>query len=160
MTAAAHRRDARAGLSLIEVLVVLAIIGTAAGASLLGAGLLDRGGAETEARRLADRLQLAADEAIVTSRPMALVWDARGYRFVEWDAAAGRWQESVRFALGPRHALPPALRLEPSDTAEIAPVLIAPDLPEPAAALRLVGEAQSWAVTFDGFAAVAGPVGP
>ena len=62
--------------------------------------------------RLADRLQLAADEVMVTSVPLAMVWDARGYRFLAWDAAGRRWRRSGQRDLGARHGLPAALRLE------------------------------------------------
>ena len=80
------RRHGEAGVSLVEVLVVLAIIGVMAGVGVLGLGAADRGArAEAEARRLADRLQLAADEVLVTGTPHALVWDAEGYRFLAWD---------------------------------------------------------------------------
>ena len=88
-------RQREAGLSLVEVLVVLAIVGIMAGVTVLGLGALDRGASgEAEAMRLASRMRLAADEALVTSVPLALVWEEHGYRFLAWDPAGGdgTWQ--------------------------------------------------------------------
>jgi general secretion pathway protein H len=151
-------RDAQAGISLIEVLVVLAIVGVMTGATVIGLGALDRGGrAEAEARRLADRLELATDEALVTDTPLALVWDARGYRFLGWDGQAGAWAPAALPALGEPHALPAALRIEGD---EEAPVLIAPDLARSAVQLRVSGGDRGWRVAFDGFATSAEPVSP
>ena len=151
----ARRRDA--GLTLVEVLVVLAIVGVMAGVTVLGLGPLRRGtSGETEAMRLADRLQLAADEAMVTSVPLAMVWDARGYQFFAWDAAEQAWRQSGQRDLGARHGLPPALRLEREGGD--APVMIAPHLPQ-AAVLRIVGSAGGWSVAFDGVGTAVAPVG-
>ena len=59
----------QAGLTLVEILVVLAIIGVMAGATVLAIGAGGGGvRTETEARRLASRLELAADETMVTDR--------------------------------------------------------------------------------------------
>ncbi len=52
----AKRRMHRSGMTLVEILVVLAIVGVMAGVVTLGVGAADRGmGVETEANRLADR---------------------------------------------------------------------------------------------------------
>ena len=152
-------RDGEAGLTLVEVLVVLAIVGVMTGVTMLGGGLLDRGArAEAEAMRLAQRLQLAADTAMATEVPHALVWDAEGYGFVGWDAGAGAWQASADARLGARHALPGALRLDGgaqggAEAGAPAPIVIAADLAAPPVALRVVGPGTVWRVDFDGFAA-------
>ena len=41
--------------------------------------------------RLADRLRLASDQALLSGGVLALAWNARGYRFLRWDAGAGAW---------------------------------------------------------------------
>jgi len=146
------RRQREAGLSLVEVLVVLAIVGIMSGVTLLGLGALDRGtSGEAEATRLANRLQLAVDEALVTAAPLALVWDERGYRFLAWDAAGARWQPSSQRDLGRRHGLPATLRLA-RDGRDGGPVIVAPDAPGPLAVLRIAGGGGMSRVAFDGFA--------
>lgn len=154
-------RDGEAGISLVEVLVVLAIVGLMSGLSVIGLGALDRGSrAEAEARRLADRLRLASDEVLVTAMPVAMIWDARGYRFVGWDPAAEAWEAHSLPELGTPHILSAALRLEAEEGAAETAVLITPDLPQPPVVLRLSGGGGPWRVSFDGFAAAAAPVEP
>ncbi len=74
------RRGAEAGLTLVEMLVVLAIIAVASGAAMLSFG--GDGGpraADAEARKLAIALQRASDDALVASRPASMAWTAEGY---------------------------------------------------------------------------------
>lgn len=149
MTAA---RDPAAGLSLIEVLVVLAIVGVMAGVTTLGLGALGQGAqGEAEASRLAARLQLAADEAMVSGTPLALVWDERAYRFLQWDGVDRAWKAAELGDLGTLHRLAAGLRLQPEGAD--GPVLITPDLPQPPVVLPLTDGAGGWRVAFDGFAA-------
>jgi general secretion pathway protein H len=146
-------RPRDAGLTLVEVLVVLAIGAAMAGATVLGLGSLGRGASgEAEALRLADRLRLAADEAMVTSVPLALVWDPRGYRFLAWDPAQAAWRDSGHGDLGRRHRLPSGLRLGREDGGE-GPALIAPDLPLPPSLFSIAGASGTWRVGFEGFGA-------
>jgi general secretion pathway protein H len=143
-------------MTLVEALVVLAIVGITTGATVLGLGSLGRGArSETEAMRLADRLQLAADEAIATAAPLALVWSAGGYEFVAWDPIGGGWNPSRRRELGRRHDLPAALRLERPGARDKAPILIAPDLPQPPLELRITGGGTEWRVALDGIQSAA-----
>ena len=146
-------REPEAGVSLVETLVVLAIVGIMSGLTLLGLGTLDRGtSGESEAARLANRLQFAVDEAIVTAVPLALVWDEHGYRFLAWDAAGARWQWSAHRDLGRRHSLPTTLRLA-REGRDSGPVMISPDLPQPPAIVRVSGGGGTWRVDFDGLGA-------
>ena len=152
-----QQRDPQAGLTLIEVLVVLAIIGVMAGITVLGLGSLDRGNrAEAEASRLADRLQLASDGALVSSTPLALVWNDRGYRFVRWNADAEAWGD-VRARLLDGHAMPSALRLERPDATGHPPLVISPDVPQPVVRFRVAGGGVAWTVAYDGVGAVVVP---
>jgi general secretion pathway protein H len=147
------RQMRREGMTLVEILVVLAIVGVMAAVVTLGVGAADRGvGVETEANRLADRLRLAADDVLVTRRPLALAFDGEGYGFVRPDGATAEGVE----ALAERHALPPGVTLIGLETT--SPVTIDPDGAQPVAAFGLAKGDRRWRVEFDGLNAVARPV--
>jgi len=143
----------RSGMTLVEILVVLAIVGVMAGVVTLGVGLGDRGlGVESEANRLADRLRLASDEVLTTRRPLELAFDAEGYGFVRGDGQADR----VVDALAERHRLPEGVRM--TGLGVSSPVTIDPDGAQPVAAFGLARGDRRWRVEFDGLNAVASPV--
>lgn len=159
-----HRRSPDSGITLIEVLVVLAVIGVATGATMLGLNATDRDTrAEAEAVRLARNLSLGVDQAILSGTPLALMWDAGGYRFVAWSAADAVWGPAKPSGLSRRHDLraPVALSLQ----GEIAtkPVLIAASGIGPAIAFEFGSGVSTssthWVVAFDGFSATAQPKG-
>lgn len=148
-----HIFKRRSGMTLVEILVVLAIVGVMAGVVTLGVGAADRGmGVETEANRLADRLKLAADDVLVTRRPLSLSFDGEGYVFTRGDAAANE----VVDALAERHAFPAGVRMVGLGVA--SPVVIDPDGAQPVAAFGLAEGDRRWKVTFDGLNAVVEPV--
>jgi general secretion pathway protein H len=148
-----HIFKRRSGMTLVEILVVLAIVGVMAAVVTLGVGAADRGmGVETEANRLADRLRLAADDVLVTRRPLSLSFDGEGYVFTRGDAAA----TGVVDALAERHAFPAGVRMVGLGVA--SPVSIDPDGAAPIAAFGLAKGDQRWRVTFDGLNAVVEPV--
>lgn len=83
-------RQSDAGVTLIEVMVVLVLVGIMAGTVGLSLGSVDRGmTAATEATLLTARLNRATDEIVLTGLPMAFIWDETGYRFEVW--ADGNW---------------------------------------------------------------------
>lgn len=146
-------RPRREGMTLVEILVVLAIVGVMAGVVTLGVGLSDRGmGVESEANRLADRLRLAADDVLVTRRPLALAFDGEGYGFVRPEGQPA----GVVEALAERHALPPGVILVGLET--VSPLMIDPDGGQPIAVFGLAKGDRRWRVEFDGLNAVARPV--
>lgn len=158
------RRGPDSGITLIEILVVLAVIGVAAGATMLGLNAADRDTrAEAEAVRLANSLSLSVDEALVSGAPLALIWDAGGYSFVVWSAAEETWGPASPNRLSARHDLraPVALSRQGADTT--APVLIASSGIGPAIAFEFgasgAGSNPSWIVAFDGFSVTARPKG-
>ena len=102
-------RKAR-GFTLIEILIVLALIALLTGLATLSAGAV--GSPVTrEARRLAATLQLAVDESRLQGRVLGLRFDAEGYSYLELVDAESEdspgfdfvWQSfSRRGAMAPR----------------------------------------------------------
>lgn len=147
------RRPRRAGMTLVEILVVLTIVGVMAGVVTLGGGLGDRGlGVESEANRLAERLRLAAEDVLVTRRPLALAFDGEGYGFVRGEGQAA----GVTDAMAERHSLPAGVRLVGLGVS--SPLVIDPDGAVPPAAFGLAKGDRRWRVEFDGLNAVAVPL--
>ena len=131
--------ERRQGMTLIEMLVVLAIIGVSASLLVLGGGGLRGTTAQTEANRLADRLRLAADEALIDGSPMRLRLAPSSYEFIGGDADALRG----------RHILPKGVVISAQD----AEVSVDPDGAAPPTRMTIRDRGQTFIVTFDGLGA-------
>ena len=105
-----HRRQA--AFTLVELLVVVVVVGVAAGLVVLNLGSDDRRVIESEATRLAGALEHAAASAQWRGTVLGVSAEGRGYRF--WERAAGdRWTALTGDdVLAPR-ALPGALTVTP-----------------------------------------------
>ena len=86
-TSATGRPDRRAGFTLVELLMTVAIIGLAAGAVVLAVPD-PRPSVAADAERFAARLSRAREEAVLTNRPVAVEATATGYGFSAFDGAA------------------------------------------------------------------------
>lgn len=141
------------GFTLIEILIVLVIIGVAAGAVTLGMGSITRApSVETEARRLATRLQVAADDAMLGDRLIAFTAEAHGYGFATF-AADGTLSPRTDDALG-FHQLPSGIVMTLSVR---PPVVLGVDGAGRPMSATVESGAQRWVVTFDGLTARAIP---
>ena len=88
-----NRRHA-AGLTLIELLVAVTVIGIIVSISLLSVNLLrDDRELRDEARRIGTLLAAAQDEALLQGREFGLELMRSSYRFVEYDPYETRWLE-------------------------------------------------------------------
>lgn len=144
------RTPGQAGLTLVEMLVVLAIVAVMAGTVALSVGSGNGRTTEAEARRLAARLELAGDEAMVTGRTIGFDWDNGAYRFVVWKN--GKWQDDPAPALEP-HDLPGGLSLTGEGK---GPVVVGADGGGNPIALRLAAaKGAPWKIAFDGVQAQA-----
>jgi general secretion pathway protein H len=86
------------GFTLVELMVVLVIIGLAATAVMLA--IPEQGGSiQAEAERFAARAKAAHDNAVVESRPAAIVVGPAGYSISR--RVAGEWQEQARYEWAP-----------------------------------------------------------
>ena len=149
----AARRASQAGMTLIEMLIVLAIIGVAAGAVTLGIGAATRKpSVESEARRLASRLQAAADDAMLGDRLVAFTAEKHGYGFATI-GANGRMAARTDGALAP-HTLPGGITLT-LDTRP--PVVLGVDGSGRPMAASIDNGSQRWLVRYDGLTASALP---
>ncbi|WP_448661325.1 prepilin-type N-terminal cleavage/methylation domain-containing protein [Sphingomonas sp. CJ20] len=140
-----------AGMTLVEMLVVLAIIAVMAGAVSLGIGSVTRApNVETEARRLATRLQAAADDAMLGDRLIAFTVEKHGYGFATI-APDGTMIARRDDALG-FHKLPSGmvvtLTVKP-------PVILGVDGSGRPMAATIESGGQRWMVSYDGLTATA-----
>lgn len=145
-------RLASAGFTLVEMLIVLVIIGVAAGAVALSVGSVTRApSVEAEARRLATRLQAAADDAMLGDRTIAFTVQEHGYGFatVNGKEMVARTDSGLAF-----HTLPAGMVV----TLDVKPpVLLGVDgTGQPMTAIVESGK-QKWIVVYDGMTATAAP---
>nr|WP_312293844.1 GspH/FimT family pseudopilin [Brevundimonas diminuta] len=136
----ARGSEQRTGFTLVELMVVIAIIGVAAGAVVLS--MPDpRPTLAVEAERFAARLTLAREEAVMTNRPVALRADAAGYGFESFDGAVWTPLTGV---------LAPKAWGEGAAVAGAARAVFDPTGGADAASVRLEREGQAVTVAIDG----------
>ncbi len=117
------------GLTLLEMLIVLAVIAVAAGATLLSLAPRRGDPAEVEARRLVATVQAAADRSILGGGDVVLAIDEHGY------AVTGE----------ARHTLPAGMAMHA--TARLLPLTLGRARPFD---LMVTDNGLTWRVVFDG----------
>jgi type II secretion system protein H len=138
-------------MTLVEMLVVLAIIAVMASTAVLSLGAGSGRSGLAEARRLQSRLQFAADRTMVTDEAMALAATADGYRFLAWDEARSAWRPSSAGTLGEIHALPRGMALAGPGSQAVLPLGAYGG--GQGFALTLSERNRSWTIVFDGMTA-------
>lgn len=151
-----RHRDPSAGVTLVEVLVVLVLIGIVGGA--VGLAVNATGREDTllrEADLLSARLHIAADNVALEGRPIAFLWEPQHYAFRV--LKGDEWQAPTTGVLGQTHALPDPLRLSEGRDRDTGQLVIGADMRPTsgqAAVFRLAGEGgQDVRLTFDGITA-------
>ncbi len=139
------------GMTLVEILVVLAIIAVTASAAVLALGGESNLRGVTEAKRIEARLQLAADQTMIESTPLAISITQSGYNFLQWDAKEGRWGPMIDSVLEEDFELPSDMQLR-TDGAETVFPLGADRAGQPFL-LHLDWKDWSWTIAFDGITA-------
>ena len=106
-----HPSRAQSGLTLIEVLAVMLVLGLLAGLIAANLSRHDGQGLRSEAERLAALLAHASAEARLTGKRIA--WDGRpgGYGFLRWSESEG-WRDFPNDAVLRRRALPAGVVIE------------------------------------------------
>jgi general secretion pathway protein H len=157
-----HKRRAdiaRAGFTLVEVMTAMMVAALVAGAVLLmapGQGSALRASAE----RLAARIKVAEDRAVLTNRTLALVVTPEGYGFERLEDAG--WQRiegetsGLSFHIWPRNARPRLAELDGGDLSSGRARATRFDPVGGAAPMRLVidGDGDDWLVEIDDAGAV------
>lgn len=140
-------RKADAGVTLIEMLVVLSIISIAAGVLILKFAGPSSADPRAEAGRLADTLSQAAETALYSGNPSRLIWSADSYRIDTFKPGLG-WQPTEA-----SEPLANGLSLRRNDGHD-GPLMIAPGGIALPARFLLTSAAASWRVDFNGLSAV------
>lgn len=145
-----------AGVTLLETLIVLAILGVAVGAAMLA---LPSGDDDPTTRReaalLEARLEQAADDSLSRLAPARMTWTTSGYRFEEW--RDGAWAAHATPVLAQAHDLPQGIRLTDEGSVAFSPEVLPPE--DGTVALTLTGRLPV-TLRFDGFAATIDEAAP
>ena len=156
------KRHTDAGVTLVEILVVLAIVGVMASVLGLSVSGGSRGATvlEREATLLSVRLERAADMAVLTGTPAGLVWDDSEYSFSAFQD--GAWRAHPDGVLGANHKMDDQAELTVNGLrqgqylirADMLPSVIDPDTNTPVPLqIAIAGASETWRMVFDGVSA-------
>lgn len=100
------------GLTLIEVLVVIFVVGVIYSMVTLSINVQDDKRLEDEGKRIAALLKLAREEAIMQNRELAMEFEEETYRFVEWGEEGKNWSAYAEKGMFREREIPKDIELE------------------------------------------------
>lgn len=157
-SSAARIRHAQAGVTLVEILVVLVLIGVSASVIGLSVNGGSRSGTALErtATLLAVRLEQATATAVLRGVPAGFVWDAQGYAFKSFEVDG--WSAHPTPTLAGPFDLDQQMELTVAGLAR-GQYLIRPDAVPSGGGLAvdIVSGQDRWQVVSDGIVAIAQP---
>jgi len=100
------------GFTLIELLVTLVIVSIILSIAVVSLNLVsDDREIRTEVRRLMSLLEVAQDDAVLQGRDFGIEFLLGGYRFVEYDAYSGQWQDILGADVLRTRVIPEAMEI-------------------------------------------------
>lgn len=139
------------GMTLVEILVVLAIIAITASVSVLALGGDSNLRGLAEAKRIEARLQLAADQTMIDGMPRAMSIGSGEYQFLQMDPATGQWTPLDDRMLTEPFDIPEDMSLRTDDGQSLYP--LGADGSGQPFVLNLDWNERSWIIAFDGVTA-------
>lgn len=144
-----------AGVTLVEILVVLSIMAVLAGITALSLPAVTRPATlRQEAELLATRLDIAAEQSLVFGRAAALDWSDDSYQFIE--RTQDGWLAHSNRNLGTRHYIPGTLGLLEPNGVTKGRVYLLSDMSLPVGGptmLRMTSGGSDLVIRFDGASA-------
>ena len=156
------RRTPDSGVTLIEVLVVLALIGVSAGVISYSLPSAPRERTvHQEASLFAARINLAAERSLIGGQHYKVVWRTEGYHFEQWQDRS--WKSAQGAPLSEAYVLDRGAVLSDPNGAQRGSIRITPDLLPPSEGLKVLqmdaGIIQR-SISFDGAAATVEQASP
>lgn len=142
------------GMTLVEMLVVLAIVGITAMIAVLSLGSDRALNTRAAAKRMQAQIQFAADQSMISDRQMAITLGEHSYRFVERASPVSDWEPSQDSRLSEEFGMPAGMTLR----ADRGPIPIGANGAGRPFIIRLQGEGSRWIIAFDGMTARVFPV--
>jgi len=108
------KHNFQAGFTLLEIMLVLVVIAMASvGVMMVMPQQLNESeNVDWQAQRLSIQLQFAEDEALISGKELALVFEEDSYRFAFYDHPSKKWLAVESAQLGKKIEIPEALSFE------------------------------------------------
>ena len=102
------------GFTLLEIMLVIVVIAMASVGVMMTmpSQLNENQDVDWQAQRFSTQLQFAEDEALISGRELALVFDEESYRFAFYDYGSKKWLAAPSEQIGTKVQIPESLIFE------------------------------------------------